>query len=140
MCLRANFFYFLTICCLSLFSFQSTTTANVEKLFAITKTRATTEVMVQEILSMYKKRHPNVSFMTWGGIENNINYNSYYKKIKQIYSSNYTDSEIKELIKLYNPKTMDKYTLKTKKIETKLYDAGKEFGKELSQLINSKIK
>jgi hypothetical protein len=121
-------------------SFQSSTSVNVEKLFTVTKTKETTEQMVKEVIAMYKKRYPNVSVMTWGSIESNINYNGYYKKIKQIYSSNYTDAEIKELIKLYNPKTMDKYTLKTKKVEQQLYDAGKEFGKELSQLINSKIK
>lgn len=122
------------------FSFQDAAGTNVEKLFTVTKTKETTEQMVKEVIAMYKKRYPNVSVMTWGSIESSINYNSYYKKIKQIYSSNYTDAEIKELIKLYNPKTMDKYTLKTKKVEQKLYDAGKEFGKELSQLINSKIK
>lgn len=121
-------------------SFQSSTNANVEKLFTVTKTKETTEQMVKEVIAMYKKRYPNVSVMTWGSIESSINYSGYYKKIKQIYSSNYTDAEIKELIKLYNPKTMDKYTLKTKKVEQQLYDAGKEFGKELSQLINSKIK
>lgn len=121
-------------------SFQSSTSANVEKLFTVTATKATTEQMVKEVIAMYKKRYPNVSVMTWGSIESSINYSGYYKKIKQIYSSNYNDAEIKELIKLYNPKTMDKYTLKTKKVEQKLYDAGKEFGKELSQLINSKIK
>lgn len=122
------------------FSFQSITKANIEELFTITKVKANTESMVQEVLSMYKKMHPNVSVMTWSNIESSINYKNYYKKIKQIYSSNYTDKEIKELIKLYNPKTMDKYTLKNKKVEQKLYDAGKDFGKELSQLINSKIK
>ena len=130
----------ILISILLFFSFQSSTNANVEKLFTVTETKASTEQMVQEVIAMYKKRYPNVSVMTWGSIESSINYNSYYKKIKQIYSSNYTDSEIKELIKLYNPKTMDKYTLKTKKVEQQLYDAGKEFGKELSQLINSKIK
>lgn len=127
--------------CIMLFSFiQSSTNANVEKLFTVTKTKAITEQMVQEVIGMYKKRYPNVPVMTWGSIESNIDYHSYYKKIKQIYSTNYTDAEIKELIKLYNPKTMDKYTAKTKKVEQQLYDAGKEFGKELSQLIISKIK
>jgi hypothetical protein len=121
-------------------SFQSATSVNVEKLFTVTKIKETTEQMVQEVITMYKKRYPNLSVMTWGSIESSINYSGYYKKIKQIYSSNYTDTEIKELIKLYNLKTMDKYTLKTKKVEQQLYDAGKEFGKELSQLINSKIK
>lgn len=124
-----------------LFSFiQSSTNANVEKLFTITKTKVITEQMVLEVMGMYKKRYPNVSVMTWGSIESNIDYNSYYKKIKQIYSTNYTDAEIKELIKLYNTKTIDKYTAKTKKVEKQLYDAGKEFGKELSQFIISKIK
>jgi len=121
-------------------SFQSATSVNVEKLFTVTKIKETTEQMVQEVITMYKKRYPNLSVMTWGSIESSINYSGYYKKLKQIYSSNYTDTEIKELIKLYNLKTMDKYTLKTKKVEQQLYDAGKEFGKELSQLINSKIK
>jgi hypothetical protein len=70
-------------------SFQSSTTANVEKLFTVTKTKATTEQMVKEVIAMYKKRYPNVSVMTWGSIESSINYSGYYKKIKQIYSSNY---------------------------------------------------
>lgn len=122
------------------FSFQSITNSDLEELFKVNSTKASTEAMVKEVIGMYKKRYTNVSFITWSSIESSINYNSYYKRIKQIYSSNYTDAEIKELIKLYNPKAMDKYTLKTKKVETKLYDAGKEFGKELSLLINSKIK
>jgi hypothetical protein len=124
----------------SLYSFQTPKTASVDKLFVLTKTKETTEVMVKQVIGMYKKQYPNVSFMTWGGIESNINYQGYYKKVKQIYSSNYTDAEIKELIKLYTPKTMDKYTAKTKKVEQQLYNVGKEFGKEISQLINSKIK
>ena len=124
----------------SLYSFQTPKTASVDKLFILTKTKETTEVMVKQVIGMYKKQYPNVSMMTWGGIESNINYQGYYKKVKQIYSSNYTDAEIKELIKLYTPKTMDKYTAKTKKVEQQLYNVGKEFGKEISQLINSKIK
>ncbi len=130
--------YLIYIFCL--FSFQTPKTASVDKLFILTKTKETTEVMVKQVIGMYQKQYPNVSMMTWGNIESNINYQGYYKKVKQIYSSNYTDAEIKELIKLYTPKTMDKYTAKTKKVEQQLYNVGKEFGKEISQLINSKIK
>jgi len=124
----------------SLYSFQTPKTTSVDKLFVLTKTKETTEVMVKQVIGMYQKQYPNVSMMTWGGIESSINYQGYYKKVKQIYSSNYTDAEIKELIKLYTPKTMDKYNAKTKKVEQQLYNVGKEFGKEISQLINSKIK
>lgn len=131
----------LSIMLLVLFSsFQLNSNSNIEKLLEVNKTKESTELMVKQILDIYQKQYPNVSFMTWGGIESNINYKGYYSKIKQIYSSNYTDAEIKELIKLYNPKTMDKYTAKTKKIEQQLYNTGKEFGKELSQLITSKIR
>lgn len=121
-------------------SFQLTSNSNIEKLLEVNKTKESTELMVKQIIDIYQKQYPNVSFMTWREIESSINYKSYYSKIKQIYSSNYTDTEIKELIKLYNPKTMDKYTAKTKKIEQQLYNTGKEFGKELSQLITSKIR
>ncbi|MBC8884613.1 hypothetical protein H9X57_18230 [Flavobacterium piscinae] len=61
-------------------SFQSSTNANVEKLFTVTKTKETTEQMVNEVVAMYKKRYPNVSVMTWGSIESNIDYNSHYKR------------------------------------------------------------
>jgi hypothetical protein len=49
-------------------SFQTASNANVEKLFTVTKTKETTEQMVQEVVAMYKKRYPNVSVMTWGSI------------------------------------------------------------------------
>jgi hypothetical protein len=132
-------FFIISLCFLSI-SFQDTTVTNIEKLIKVTKTKESTEKLVKGAIDFYKKKHLNVSVMTWSNIEKSIDYYSYYKKIKQIYSSNYTDTEIKELIKLYNPKTMDKYTAKTKKVEQQLYNAGKEFGKELSQLIISKIK
>ncbi|WP_291131237.1 hypothetical protein [Flavobacterium sp. UBA7682] len=122
------------------FSFQSASNENVEKLLKVNRTREITESLIQDVMVMYKKKYPNVSIMTWNSIEKSINYDIYLNKIKTIYGTNYTDAEIKELIKLYSSKTMDKYKMKTNKIEQKLYDIGKELGKELSILINSKIK
>lgn len=123
-----------------LLSFQKAPISNVDKLLQVNKTRETTEAMVKEVLSMYKKRYPNVSMMSWGSVESSVDYQSYYKAVKQIYSSNYKDVEIQELIKLHQPKTMVQYTAKTKKVEQQLYNAGKEFGRKLSTVLNSKIK
>lgn len=132
------------VCCvflaISFCSFQSATNTSVDKLLEVNKTRETTEIMVKQILDMFEKKYPNVSIMTWGSIEKSIDYDSYYKKVKYIYSSNYTDVEIKELIRLYKSDTMDKYITKTKKIEQQLYNAGKDFGIGIAQLVNSKIK
>lgn len=121
-------------------SFQSGLNPNIEKLLQVSQTKQNTEEKVKEVLSMYKKKYPNVSIMTWGGIEESINYQTYYAKIRQVYRSSYSDAEIKELIKLYNPKTMDQYMAKSKRVEQKLYDVGKEFGKELSAHIQARVK
>lgn len=64
----------ILISIMTFFSFQSTTTANVEQLLKVTKTKETTEAMVKEVIEIYKKRYPNVSDMAWDSIESSINY------------------------------------------------------------------
>lgn len=118
----------------------SQSSANIDKLLQVNKTKETTQARVKEVLAFYQKKYPNVSFMTWSGIEANINYQTYFAKVREAYRSSYSEAEIKELIKLYNPKTMDQYEAKSKRIEQKLYDIGKEFGKELSAQIQAKVK
>ncbi len=111
----------------------------IDKLFRINKTEESCKILIDQIVSQYKKKYPNINDTKWKIITNKIDYTSFIRNSKKIYYTNFTEKEINELIILYESNNRSKYTDKTQKISTHLYQLGKHFGQDVARLINSEI-
>ncbi|MGV7108074.1 DUF2059 domain-containing protein [Flavobacterium sp. U410] len=133
--------FFLSLFTILSYSQQKTTQKDllIDKLFRINKTEESCKILIDQIVSQYKKKYPSINDTKWKTITNKIDYISFIKSSKNIYYTNFTEKEINELIVLYESNERSKYTDKTQKVSTQLYQLGKQFGQDVARLINQEI-
>ena len=98
------------------------------------------EMFIVQLINKVKENHPTKTNVNWQNVKNKINYNSFITDSKKVYTFNYTEIELKELVSLYKSNKIVEYKNKTKKIETQLYQLGKKFGQDIMSQINKNTK
>lgn len=97
------------------------------------------ELMVDQMIDAYAKQKPNVSPSVWNELKNQKLSSSYLLEIKKIFKENYTPKEVDNLITTIDKYGINAYTPKPE-ITQKMYDVGKQFGKNLGNQILIKLK
>ncbi|GAL85774.1 hypothetical protein MYP_3003 [Sporocytophaga myxococcoides] len=112
----------------------------VDELLRLTKTRESAEVVINSIIRKQVQNKPKAPSNIEFEIKKSINYETYLNQVKRIYYSNYSELELKELIKIYREGDFELFKSKTQKIEKPIYDVGLAFGKDCAKIINDKLK
>lgn len=111
----------------------------VNELFQLTKMKESCEMLIVQLINKVKENHPTKTNVNWQNVKNKINYTSFITDSKKVYTSNYTEIELKELVSLYKSNKIVEYQNKTKKIESQLYQLGKKFGQDIIVQINKLV-
>jgi hypothetical protein len=131
---------FLTILtCLTISTYsQNTKQQDIALLVELIEIQSSMNDIVEQGIVYYQKQKPFVPEHIWSEIKANVNYSPYLQKVLQIFDSNYSQIEIKDLI-VQAKETPKKIPLFKKIVQQKLYEAGKQFGRSYADYIKETL-
>lgn len=121
------------------FAQKSTRQSELQQLLEVLQMRSSTQEVVNKLIDLHKKQKPAVPQQVWNDIKNSVDYNAYMTKVADIFRANYTKDELHQLIKsaiAVKPKQPQFKNI----VQRQLYDAGKGFGQQLADAIQTQLK
>lgn len=112
---------------------------DIQKLLTVMQVKPNIQKLVDGAVELYKKQKPAVPQQVWNEIKNKVDYNTYVSKITTIYSNNYTQAEIKELIKIIPTLKPNQQPPLKPAVQEQTYNASNEFGKNFSTLVKEQL-
>jgi|GEM_PF-6001162 len=103
------------------------------------KLKEQSESMVNQMIDTYKKQRPDIPLYVWQELKKQKLNGDYIIAVKNIFKENYTSKEVDNLITTIDKYGINAYTPKPE-ITQKMYDVGKQFGKNLGNQILIKLK
>jgi hypothetical protein len=126
--------------CFTAFAQKTTKQQDIENLLAVMQVKGNIQKLVDGAIEIYQKQKPAVPKQVWNEIKNNLDYNSFMNKMTAIYDSNYTQAEIKELIRnLLTLKPNQQQPFK-QVVQEQAYNLSNEFGKNFSNIVKEQLK
>lgn len=96
--------------------------------------------LVDGTIELYQKQKPAVPQQVWDEIKNKLDYISFVNKVSAIYDNNYTQAEIRQLIKII-PSSKPKQQPQLKPaVQEQSYNFSNEFGKNFSSIVKEELK
>lgn len=132
----------ITFCSLSFGVFAQTTTkeTKIRNLLKLTKTDELAIQSMDQMISMFKSSNSNLSTNVFDEFKKEIDPNRLIDLIVPIYDKYYSETEIEELTAFYNS-PIGKKTIDTlPKLTQESMVAGQQWGLEISQKIQKKLK
>lgn len=102
--------------------------------------KANMQKLVSEVVELYQKQKPTVPQQVWNEIKNKLDYNSYINDFAAVLDNNYSQQEIKQLIKIIptlKPKQNPPFKLE---VQEQSYKLGNEFGKSFAAILKEQLK
>ena len=111
----------------------------IRELIRLTRVQESAELMVDATINYFSSQKSNVPQSIWESIKDEVDYNSYLKKIEPIYDIQFTLQELKELNLFFKTSVGKKYINTMPVINQDIYLVGKKFGQEFGQVVTKKL-
>lgn len=134
-------FLVLAFTCLTniLFAQKNTKQQDIQKLLTVMQVKANMQKLVDGAIELYKKQKPAVPQQVWNEIKSKLDYNSYLNDIAAVYDNNYSQQEIKQLIKIIPTLRPNQQPPLKPTVQDQSYKLGNEFGKKFAALIKEQL-
>lgn len=124
----------------SVFSFaQTSKEKKVMELLEVMGTKKTMEGSLSTYIDFYKKSYPNIPSEFWNAIMNKKNVDDLLSRLIPIYSKNFEENEIDDLLKFYRTETGKKIIQKLPSIMKESMEAGQIWGRNLGEQIQKEL-
>lgn len=118
---------------------QTTKEKKVKDLLHTMGTTKTMETSFEYMINFYKTQNPTIPHSYWAKAEKLINYEDLIQKIIPIYTRNFTEQEIDDLLVFYRTSTGKAMIEKMPNILRESMNAGQTWGRELAEKIEKDI-
>jgi len=131
--------FFLKLLLLTFSSFGQTKEQDIQELISVLQIKSTMQTMVSESIELYKKQKPFVINQVWENIKNSVDYTVYLNSVSSVFSNNYTQAQIKQLISLTIKAKPGKQPKFKPAVKEQLYNASNKFGKKFALALKEKV-
>jgi len=135
-------FLALAFTCLTTISFAQKTTKqqDIQKLLTVMQVKNNMQKLVSDAIGLYQKQKPAVPQQVWNEIKDKLDYTFYLNDIAAVYDNNYSQQEIKQLIKIIPTLKPNQPPPLKPAVQEQSYKLGNEFGKNFSALVKEQLR
>ena len=101
--------------------------------------KANMQKLVEGAIKLYQKQKPAVPRQGWNEIKNKMDYTFFMNKMTALYDNNYSQSEIKQLIKIIQTLKPNLQPPLKPAVQEQSYSLSNELGKKFSALVKEQL-